>query len=118
LDRGYRLVELLKQGVFNPLDIVDEVLVIYAGTRGHLDRVPVKRVQEWEKTFLTFMHDQKAEIRTPTDASKDLSHATTQAIEEALKEFNAQHDFIPPIDAVEDAAPVAEKAAPKAAAAH
>src|SRR5689334_4531064 len=39
LDRGYRLVELLKQGVYNPLNVIDEVLVIYAGTRGHLDRV-------------------------------------------------------------------------------
>lgn len=98
LDRGYRLVELLKQGVFNPLNIVDEVLVIYAGTRGHLDKVPVNRVQEWEKTFLTFMADQKPEIRQAIADSKDLSDDTIQQIEAALKEFNAQHDFIPVID--------------------
>jgi F-type H+-transporting ATPase subunit alpha len=94
LDRGYRLVELLKQGVYNPLNVVDEVLVIYAGTRGHLDRVPVNRVQEWEKAFLTFVRDQKAEIRKAINDTKDLSDDTIQQIESAIREFNAQHDFI------------------------
>jgi F-type H+-transporting ATPase subunit alpha len=94
LDRGYRLVELLKQGVFNPLNVVDEVLVIYAGTRGHLDKVAVNRVQEWEKTFLTFMKDQKPEIRQAIADSNDLSDDTIQQIEAALKEFNSQHDFV------------------------
>ena len=39
LDRGYCMVELLKQGQYQPLDVVDQVLSIYAGTRGHLDDV-------------------------------------------------------------------------------
>jgi len=94
LDRGYRLVELLKQGQYKPLNVVDEVLVIYAGTRGHLDRVPVPRVQEWEQKFLTFMRDQKPEIRKAIDETKDLSDETIQQIEAAIKEFNAQHDFV------------------------
>ncbi len=42
LDRGYRMVELLKQGVYQPLHVIDQVLSIYAGTRGHLDKVPVE----------------------------------------------------------------------------
>jgi F-type H+/Na+-transporting ATPase subunit alpha len=94
LDRGYRLVELLKQGVYNPLNVVDEVLVIFAGTRGYLDQVPVGRVQEWEKTFLQFIRDQKSEIRTTIETEKDLTDATIQQIDAAIKEFNAQHDFI------------------------
>ncbi len=48
LDRGYRMVELLKQGQYKPLDVVDQILVIYAGTKGFLDKVPVKQVQAWE----------------------------------------------------------------------
>nr|MBA3481007.1 F0F1 ATP synthase subunit alpha [Pirellulales bacterium] len=94
LDRGYRLVELLKQGVYNPLNVVDEVLVIFAGTRGYLDQVPVNRVQEWEKKFLQFARDQKAEIRKAIETEKDLSDSTIQQIDAAIKEFNAQHDFI------------------------
>jgi F-type H+-transporting ATPase subunit alpha len=94
LDRGYRMVELLKQGVYKPLDVTDEVLVIYAGTRGHLDRVPVNRVAEWEKAFLQFMRDQKPEVRNALRDQKDLTDSITQMIESSLKEFAAQHDFV------------------------
>ena len=59
LDRGYRMVEILKQGQYQPMNVVDQVLIIYAGTRGHLDKVPITEVQDWEKQFLTFMHHQK-----------------------------------------------------------
>src|SRR6187431_2053739 len=62
LDRGYRMVEILKQGQYQPMNVIDQVLMIYAGTRGHLDKVPAKEVQAWEKAFLTFIHDQKQEI--------------------------------------------------------
>jgi F-type H+-transporting ATPase subunit alpha len=94
LDRGYRLVELLKQGQYKPLNVVDEVLVIFAGTRGHLDRVPVNRVQEWEDKFLTFMRDQKPEVRKAINETKDLSDDSIRQIEASIAEFNAQHDFI------------------------
>ncbi|HYO24985.1 MAG TPA: F0F1 ATP synthase subunit alpha [Lacipirellulaceae bacterium] len=93
LDRGYRLVELLKQGVYRPLDVFDEILVIFAGTRGHLDRVPVGRVQEWEKAFLTFIRDQKPEIRNTLRDKKDLTDELTAQIESAIKEFEKQHNF-------------------------
>ena len=47
LDRGYCMVELLMQGQYQPLDVVDQVLSIYAGTRGHLDDVK-REVAAWE----------------------------------------------------------------------
>src|SRR2546423_4151142 len=62
LDRGYRMVEILKQGQYQPMNVIDQVLVIYAGTRGHLDKIPATDVQTWEKQFLSFIHDQKNEI--------------------------------------------------------
>src|SRR5690606_22959581 len=57
LDRGYRMVELLKQGQYRPLDMVDQVMSIYAGTRGHLNTIPPTEVQGWESEFLIFMRD-------------------------------------------------------------
>ena len=63
LDRGYRMVELLKQPQYQPMDVVDQVMIIYAGTQGYLDEVPVKEVPAWEKQFLAFMREQKPEIR-------------------------------------------------------
>ena len=44
LDRGYRMAELLKQGQYQPMDVIDQVLSIYAGTRGHLDKIPLSEV--------------------------------------------------------------------------
>ncbi|TWU27354.1 F0F1 ATP synthase subunit alpha [Bythopirellula polymerisocia] len=90
LDRGYRMVELLKQGQYKPLNVVDQVLVIFAGTRGFLDKVAVERVQEWEQKFLTFMSDQKSEIRDELASKKDLDDDLTEKIKSAIEEFSTQ----------------------------
>src|SRR5262249_12738815 len=62
LDRGYRMVELLKQPAFKPMNVIDQVLILFAGTNGYLDKVPVKSVAAWETQFLRFMHDQKKAV--------------------------------------------------------
>ncbi len=93
LDRGYRMVELLKQGQYKPLNVVDQVLMIYAGTRGHLDTVPVDRVQEWEEKFLPFMSDQKAEVREQLAADLSLSDELVEKINACITEFNNQYGF-------------------------
>ena len=90
LDRGYRMVELLKQGKYEPLGVVDQVMVIFAGTRGHLDYVAVEHVREWETKFLTFMKDQKPEIRDELGEKLDLDDDLIAKIEAALKEFATQ----------------------------
>ena len=59
LDRGYRMTELLKQGLYHPMHVTDQVLSIYAGTHGHLDKVPLKEVHAWEEGFLKFIHEEK-----------------------------------------------------------
>jgi F-type H+-transporting ATPase subunit alpha len=90
LDRGYRMVELLKQGQYQPMDVIDQILSIYAGTRGHLDKVPVARVAEWEKDFLAFVREQKSEIRKKIAETKDMDDATAQALEAAIRDFQVQ----------------------------
>ncbi len=91
LDRGYRMVEILKQGQYEPLNVVDQVLIIFAGTRGHLDKVPVPEVSTWEKQFLTFMRDQKSQIRDKIAETKDLDDATMKEITEAIGQFQNQY---------------------------
>jgi F-type H+-transporting ATPase subunit alpha len=90
LDRGYRMVELLKQGQYRPLNVIDQVLVIFAGTRGYLDKLPTDRVAEWEDKFLKFMSDQKSEIRKELAEKKDLDDTLTAKIRAAIDEFNTQ----------------------------
>jgi F-type H+-transporting ATPase subunit alpha len=91
LDRGYRMVEILKQGQYEPLNVVDQVLIIFAGTRGHLDKIPISEVAAWEKQFLTFIRDQKSEIRDKIAQTKDLDDAAMAAITAAIGEFQKQY---------------------------
>jgi F-type H+-transporting ATPase subunit alpha len=91
LDRGRRMVEILKQGQYEPMHVIDQVLVIHAATRGHLDKIPVSEVRKWEKQYLTFIHNQKPEIWEALNAKKDLTDDISRQIDEAIKEFQAQY---------------------------
>jgi F-type H+-transporting ATPase subunit alpha len=95
LDRGYRMVELLKQPQYKPLDIVDQIMVIFAGTKGYLDKVPIDKVLTWESEFLEFIRSRKHDVWTlinkhkdDGDAMKKADHETTKAVVAAIKEFN------------------------------
>jgi F-type H+/Na+-transporting ATPase subunit alpha len=63
LDRGYRMVEVLKQPQFQPMKVADQIMIIYAGTRGHLDKIERRKVLAWEKQFLLFMSEQRPQVR-------------------------------------------------------
>jgi F-type H+-transporting ATPase subunit alpha len=90
LDRGYRMIELLKQGQYQPMDVFDEVLSIYAGTRGHLDKIPRDQVAAWERQYLQFMHEQKPEIGAKIRETQKLDDETTAKLEAAIAEFQKQ----------------------------
>ncbi|MGH9279608.1 MAG: F0F1 ATP synthase subunit alpha, partial [Acidimicrobiales bacterium] len=62
LDRGYKLTELLKQGLHAPLPVEEQVISIYAGTRGHLDDIPVGDVRRFEDELLDFMRTRRPEL--------------------------------------------------------
>jgi F-type H+-transporting ATPase subunit alpha len=87
LDRGYRMTELLKQGLYHPMNVTDQVLSIYAGTRGHLDHVPLKDVHAWEEGFLKFVRDEKKSLWQKINDSRKLDDAGVAAIEQAIAEF-------------------------------
>jgi F-type H+-transporting ATPase subunit alpha len=84
LDRGYRMVELLKQAQFEPLHFADQVFSIFAGTNGFFDSVPVKQVAEIEKEMIQFMREQKSEVRDALIESETLD---ADALSAALTEF-------------------------------
>jgi F-type H+/Na+-transporting ATPase subunit alpha len=62
LDRGYRLVELLKQGLNSPMAVQDQVVSLYAGTRGYLDPVPVGDVRRFESELLEYFSSRHSDI--------------------------------------------------------
>jgi F-type H+-transporting ATPase subunit alpha len=90
LDRGYRMVELLKQPQYHPLHVVDQVLSIWAGTRGYLDKVPVSEVQDWEQRYLQFMRTKKKDLWDEIDEKKQLDDDLIERIREAMAEFQQQ----------------------------
>jgi F-type H+-transporting ATPase subunit alpha len=92
LDRGYRMVEILKQGQYVPMQVVDQVLIIYAASGGHLDQVPIPEVKVWEEKFLTFMRDQKPEVRDAINEKQDLDDELTTQIDSSIAEFKMQYD--------------------------
>jgi F-type H+-transporting ATPase subunit alpha len=87
LDRGYRMTELLKQGLYHPMHVTDQVLSIYAGTRGHLDKVPLKDVHAWEENFLKFVRDEKRSLWQKITDSRQLDDAAATALDQAIAEF-------------------------------
>jgi F-type H+-transporting ATPase subunit alpha len=87
LDRGYRMVELLKQPQYMPANVIDQVLAIYAGTRGHLDEVPVSEVSRWEYQFTDWMHRTKKGLWDKIDQTRDMDKATMDEVEAAIVEF-------------------------------
>jgi F-type H+-transporting ATPase subunit alpha len=93
LDRGYRMVEVLKQGQYKPMNVIDQVLIIYAASKGFIDKVPAKQVAAWEEQFMLFMKEQKSEIRNQLIKDRkltpDLETKLKAAIEEFLPQFKA-----------------------------
>jgi F-type H+-transporting ATPase subunit alpha len=89
LDRGMRLTEMLKQLQYQPLSLADQVALIYAGTRGYLDNVPVDRVKEWQSAFLRSFNTQFASTANGINESNALSDELEAGLKEALTTFNA-----------------------------
>jgi F-type H+-transporting ATPase subunit alpha len=90
LDRGYRMVELLKQPQFRPLPAADQVMSIYAGSKGYFDKVPVPRVQEAETQMLQFIRETKSEVRDALIKTGVLDDKTEAALKAALEEWRRE----------------------------
>jgi len=89
LDRGERLTEILKQNQFVPLPVEQQILVIYAGSRGFLDEFPVARIQAYEARLHAHFTRQHPELLSKIAEQKRIDPALDGAITLALQEFSA-----------------------------
>jgi F-type H+/Na+-transporting ATPase subunit alpha len=87
LDRGSRLVELLKQPQYDPFPVEEQVVSIWAGSNGYLDDVPLDDVARFEHDFLENLRRTRAGILTAIRETKDLSEDTVTALKDAVEEF-------------------------------
>lgn len=90
LDRGYRMVEILKQPQFKPMNVADQVMIIFAGTKGYLDKVAVKDVRVWEEQFLRYVHERQPELGNAIRKERKLSKEIEQQLTAAITNFQAQ----------------------------
>ena len=90
LDRGYRMVEILKQPQYKPLNVIDQVAIIYAGNSGALDKVDRKSVRAWEEQFLKFLKDQAPETRDLLMKEKKLTDDVVKKLDSAIAAFQPQ----------------------------
>jgi F-type H+-transporting ATPase subunit alpha len=91
LDRGYRMVELLKQPQYQPMPVVDQVMSVFAGTEGYLDDVPRRDVSRWETEFLRFMREHKADLRDRLAREQKMTDEIAAALRAAISDFKAQY---------------------------
>ena len=87
LDRGARLVELLKQPQYTPFSPEDEVISVWAGTTGQLDDVPVEDIRRFESEFLAYAHREAAAAVDDLRTTSVLSDDTVATLEKAIAEF-------------------------------
>jgi F-type H+-transporting ATPase subunit alpha len=92
LDRGARLVELLKQPQSSPMPVEEQVVAIFLGTRGHLDSVPVEDVQKFEREFLEHVKGSQEGILKEIRESKKLSEELEEKLEKVVNDFKKGFD--------------------------
>lgn len=87
LDRGIRTLEILKQGVNQPLSVERQVVSLYIVTKGHTDDIPVQDVRRFEAEFLAYIDANRPEIFASIRDTKDLTDDNDKALKEAIASF-------------------------------
>ncbi|MCL1864701.1 MAG: F0F1 ATP synthase subunit alpha [Spirochaetes bacterium] len=85
IDRGVRLVEILKQGQYEPMDVAEQVSIIYAGTQGLVDKVPVDKIKDFEEKFIKHLRSSHSNIIKEIHETKEIKDA--DAMSKIVAEF-------------------------------
>jgi F-type H+-transporting ATPase subunit alpha len=87
LNRGQHLQEILKQPQYQPLSLEDQVVEIFAGTRGYVDNVPLQEMRRWEDEFLKYMQASHLDIKKSIVEDKRITPEVEEKLIQALKDF-------------------------------
>lgn len=87
LARGERTVEVLKQNLYHPMPVEDQVIIIYALTNGFLDDVEIKNISNFEKELISYMYNSHPEIIKELKSTKDISESLDKQISDAIINF-------------------------------
>lgn len=87
LERGRRLVEVLKQPQYQPMSAEKEVMILFAGARGYLDEWPAASVSDYEKQMIEFMDSKYSDLLKAIKETNDISDELEEKLKKALDEF-------------------------------
>ncbi len=87
LNRGARLVELLKQGQYSPMDVIDQSVSIFAATKGYFDSVPVNKIQQVEKDLLAALNSRHADLMNTMRKENQMSADVESKLVDIIKNF-------------------------------
>ncbi|MEM6313071.1 MAG: F0F1 ATP synthase subunit alpha, partial [Planctomycetota bacterium] len=90
LDRGARLVELLKQPQYSPMPFEQQVMIIYAATKGYMDKVDVARVAEFQHGFLTYVDQSHSGLREKLVETQALGDDVEAELKQALEDYGSK----------------------------
>jgi F-type H+-transporting ATPase subunit alpha len=90
LGRGERMVELLKQGEHVPMAVEKQVIVLFAGTAGHLDDIPVANILKFEENFIKYIETNKPEILKEIKDKKEISDDLKKTLVEIIDKFKKE----------------------------
>jgi F-type H+-transporting ATPase subunit alpha len=89
LNRGQHLQEILKQPQYEPISLENQVILLYAGTRGFSDKIDLDRMDEWKAALLRFMESSRPEIGRDIAEKKRLAEEIEEELRQALNAFGA-----------------------------
>ncbi|MDO4395792.1 MAG: F0F1 ATP synthase subunit alpha, partial [Clostridia bacterium] len=87
LDQGKILMEIIKQGQYNPLDVAHQVMIIYAAINGLLKDIPLHEIKGFEKQLFIWVDDHYPHISEEIHTTGDLSADTEKVLRDAINEF-------------------------------
>jgi len=87
IERGKRMIEILKQDQYQPMPFEDQVIVIFAGTQGYLDDLPVESIKRFEEEFLKFIRREKEDLRAELREKKEIDDSLREKLVQAIEEF-------------------------------
>ncbi|MGE3261416.1 MAG: F0F1 ATP synthase subunit alpha [Bacteriovoracia bacterium] len=86
LARGSRLMELLKQGQYSPMNMEDQVFGIYAANQGYLDKIPLNKIREWETSFHRYLQQNHKDVVSEVSSSGKLEGAAKTKLDQAIQD--------------------------------
>jgi F-type H+-transporting ATPase subunit alpha len=87
IERGKRMVELLKQDQYLPQPVEEQIFVLFAGTQGFLDDIPVEGIKKFEEEFLRFIREKKADVKTELKEKRIVDESLREKMSKAVEEF-------------------------------